>query len=92
MLDKKHPTKANKEYLKILYLAARESQSKVESIIAHLLEKGKDITVKNVEELLEINEEILRPKDVEIEAINLEDYDNLLLPNLPTEDNGGVYA
>ncbi len=92
MLDKKHPSKANKEYLKILYLAARESQSKIESIIAHLLENGKDITVKNVEELLEINEEILRPKDVEIEAINLEDYDNLLLPNLPAEDNGGVYA
>ena len=92
MIDKKHPTKVNKEYLKILHLAARESQSKVESIIAHLLEKGEDITVKNVEELLEINEEILRPKDVEIAAINLEDYDNLLFPNLPSGYNGGVYA
>ena len=92
MLDKKHPAKANKEYLKMLYLAARESQTKVESIIAHLLEKGKDITVKNVEELLEINEEILRTKDVEIDAIDLVQYDNQLLTDLSTGDNGGLYA
>jgi hypothetical protein len=88
LIERKHPTKANKEYLKILYLAARENQTKVEWIIAYLLEKEIEITEKKVEELLKKNEEeILRPKNAEIEAINLDEYDNLL-----SSFNGGIYA
>lgn len=88
LIERKHPTKANKEYLQILYLAARENQTKVEWIIAYLLEKEIDITEKKVEELLQkTEEEILRPKNAEIEAINLHEYDNLLFSY-----NGGIYA
>jgi len=78
VISKNHPSKANKEYLQILYLAARENQTKVEWIISGLLENEEDLTARKVKELLQDDQDIFKPKSVEIDAVNLNQYDNLL--------------
>ncbi len=86
ILQRRKPGKANKEYLGILYLAARENEQRVDRILLYLIENEEEISKKKVEELLgeEANENNIQ--QIKIEAVNLSRYDNLL------ENTGGIYA
>lgn len=46
------PARASREYLEILYLAARESESGVEAAIQRLLEEGRAIDAESVKEIV----------------------------------------
>ena len=78
-LERKHQSEraASKAYLKILHLAATEQEVAVDQILAHLIEKGEEITPDAVKALIEHV-----PADsfqkIEIEPVNLDEYDYLL--------------
>lgn len=79
MLEKINPRCSNKEYLRILYLAARENETKVDQIIGYLLEKEIEITAEKVKELLVSENEHMFLKEAKIEDIDLNLYDDLFL-------------
>jgi hypothetical protein len=86
ILEEKNPARSNKEYLGILYLAARENEAKVERILGCLLDEGEEITAGKVKELLTEDNELMLPGEAKIEAVDLKLYDKLLI------EAGVVYA
>jgi hypothetical protein len=67
-----------KHYLKILKLAARESETLVNESLRFLVRRGDDIDSETVEAMVESG---LRPPavtDVEVEQVDLTVYDQLL--------------
>ncbi len=72
------PLHATKTYLKILYLAARESERAVDKALGCLLGRGGGITVESVEALLPSEEALASLEDVTIAEVNLAVYDELL--------------
>jgi hypothetical protein len=82
------PARASREYLQILYLAARESESGVEGAIERLLEEGRAIDAKSVKEIVEKDD---GPDDMiralEIPEPDFEEY-NMLFETDMTLDLG----
>jgi len=72
------PHKASREYLSILYLAAKESESGVEDALRYMFEKEQVIIAKEVEKLLKAGLKITRFRDVEIQEVDLAIYDQLI--------------
>lgn len=77
-LNGKNPAKADKEYLRILYLASKESQSGVDDALRFLFDQEKDISSGSVDEMIVSDQAIPAVTDVVIEKINLNAYDELL--------------
>lgn len=80
------PARADKEYLKLLELAAREGESRVEDALRFLMETAPPsgsgtIHAKAVEELMKSGQEIPAVTDVDIPEVDLSCYD-MLLPAL----------
>jgi len=69
---------ANKEYLKILYIAFMEGESKVDTAIEELLTSGKRITSRVVEMLVKNMDENEKTPEVEVNDVDLKEYDTLL--------------
>lgn len=69
------PAKADKEYLKLLYLAAFESESGVEDALKQLLTSGAKITEDAVKEMLSKDDP---RRDVFVAEVDLCIYDRLL--------------
>jgi hypothetical protein len=72
---------ASKEYLQILNLAAKESESGVDDALRVLFEKEADISSHSVSLLLESHRttrSVPPATEVLVSAVNLESYDNLL--------------
>ncbi len=69
---------ANRQYVRILYCAAKEGQTVTEDAIRYLLEEDKEITELNVQHLIEQRNRIPSVKDVVVETNSLESYDSLL--------------
>jgi hypothetical protein len=65
-------------YVKILYLAARESETGVDRALQKLLRPGKRVSVKAVREYLEIEGEPEAPPEVTVDAPDLAAFDTLL--------------
>jgi hypothetical protein len=78
VLVETRPHKASREYLEILYLAARESESGVEDALRFLFDKDRKISPQEVEAILKSSEKISRITDVEIQDIDLNVYDLLM--------------
>jgi hypothetical protein len=75
---KKAENTANKEYLKILYLAARESESGVDTALKTLVKKGSAISFEAVEAFVKSSQ---RPEvfhECHVDKVNVEQYDALL--------------
>lgn len=73
--------KYEKQYLNILHLAAKESESRVEAAILHLLGNDQRISFEAVETLVasELPEETSnRVRDIMIGPINIQQYDQLI--------------
>ena len=69
---------ANRQYVRILYCAAKEGQAVVEDAIRYLLAQDKEITAVNVQHLIDQRSRIPSVKDVVVETNRLESYDALL--------------
>jgi len=69
--------RADKEYLQILYLAARESESAVDEALRALLAEDRPMTAKSVESLVGREEEIPTVTEVIVEEFDLSDFDDL---------------
>jgi len=77
-LKSHNPLHANKEYLKILYLAARESESGVDDALRYFFNREENLTAQKVEALIQSNRLIPSVTDIVIDKINLAGYDELL--------------
>ena len=79
---KKGEGRADREYLKILHLAASESESGVEAALALLFDFDADIDAETVKGLVDAGIELTAPRDVTIDEVDLTTYDQLLLPGV----------
>lgn len=69
---------AVKEYLKILFLAARESEARVDDILRDHLDRGHAVSWASVEAMLHSQQKILPATEVTIDEVDLSNYDALL--------------
>jgi len=79
LCERHDPTKASKEYLRILQLAALESESGVDDCLRLLINKEELISADNVEETFHSEKEPEAATDVEIDTVCLQGYDQLLM-------------
>lgn len=77
-LRRAHPSRAAKEYLGILYLAARENEAAVDYALRTLIEKEQPITIGAVEMIMGSLEQIPSPTQIIIAEVDLGAYDALL--------------
>jgi transposase len=77
-LKSSRPQRAVKDYLRILHLAALESETAVDSVLGHLIREEKPILPDEVEHLIETGQKLPSPREVEIQQVDLSLYDVLL--------------
>lgn len=77
-LKRENSLRANKEYVTILYIAAKEGELLVESAIRELLSNDKKISQESVKELIAVKNQFPKVTDVNIDNIILSEYDELL--------------
>jgi len=77
-LREKRPARASKEYLKILHLAAKETETGVDEALRLLFENGEPITLEAVKELQESNNKQTPHQEVNVDEVDLGKYDQLL--------------
>jgi len=73
------PSRANREYLQILELAAQEGESLVDDTLRVLGAKEEPISAEVVAASIEAREKIPPATAIEIDAVDLTSYDNLLV-------------
>jgi hypothetical protein len=73
------PSRGTKEYLKILDLAAKESEAGVDDALRWLMDQDQPISSDAVEVILVTNQRIPQITEVEIDEVDLGLYDNLLV-------------
>lgn len=76
-LREARPSRAVREYLRILELAAKESQTAVDEALRALLAQDRRITAEAVEEFVQRKEEVPAVTEVAVEAVHLESFDDL---------------
>ena len=77
-LHDNNPSQASKEYTRLLYLAARESEEGVNNALRLLFKIEEEITVDAVVCILEKSDKKETTREVSIDKIKLSDYDTLL--------------
>ena len=77
-LKSRYAGSADKQYLKILELAAKESESLVESAIGRLCELDQAVSFEAVEALVQSGQKLTAPTAVRVEDVDLSAYDQLL--------------
>jgi hypothetical protein len=77
-LKKSQPARAHKEYLNILYLAARENESAVDDALRYLIDTGRTITLEAVETIVNSKLKLAPLTEVSVAPVNLAAYDSLL--------------
>jgi len=78
-LREAQPLRGHKEYLGILYLAARQSETAVDEALRTLLASDRPVTREAVEELVQRAEDVPAVTEVTVEEVGLLDFDNLFL-------------
>jgi hypothetical protein len=78
VLKSQSPHSASREYLKILHLAAMESETGVDHVLRFLIDIEESISADSVEELLHSGKDLPLPTDVVVEQVDLSSYDRLL--------------
>jgi len=79
-LTEKRPSKAVKDYLGILHLAARRNEAMVDYAIGTLIDKDRLITIEAVSGIIDSLDQIPSPAEVSIDKVDLGVYDALLHP------------
>jgi hypothetical protein len=77
-LKSQYADSADKQYLNILELAARESESLVELAIGRLVELDRAMSFEAVEALVQSGQALSAPTAVRVDEVNLSAYDQLL--------------
>jgi hypothetical protein len=77
-LHEAQPERGHKEYLGILYLAARQSETAVDEALRTLLDSDRPVTRAAVEELVYRAEKVPAVTDVIVEEVDLLGFDDLL--------------
>ncbi len=77
-LKQSHGAGAVKAYLRILHLAAQETESGVDDALRWLLDTGRSITAEAVEQFVRRGERIDPPTEVTVEPADVSSYDDLL--------------
>lgn len=77
-LKRSHPSRSAKEYLGILHLAAKESESAVDYALRTLIENEQHITIEAVETIIDSLDQIPSPMQITIPEVDLGAYDALL--------------
>jgi hypothetical protein len=77
-LVRHNPNTANKKYLEILSLSAKESEAGVEDALYHLLDDNNLISTEAVKAILEAKAPVSISTDVAIDEIDLSIYDAFL--------------
>ena len=77
-LKRTSPCRAAKEYLGILYLAARESEAQVDHILQTLLDREMPLSAAVVKQQLQAAEQAPRVTEISIADVELASYDALL--------------
>lgn len=77
-LKRQTPARGHKEYLKILQLAARETEAGVNDALRVLLDQEQPIEAGTVEAMVRSAQEIPSITDVLVDAVDLTTYDQLL--------------
>jgi hypothetical protein len=78
VLLEQQPQRAAKEYLGILHLAARETESGVEAVLVRLLAEGRPLAAMAVAEELHKSDKQFSPTEVTVGPVDLASYDALL--------------
>jgi hypothetical protein len=81
---------ADKQYLKILELAARENQALVEAAIGRLCELDQAMSFEAVEALVVCGQQLPAATAVRVEAVDLSAYDRLLSVESSAMSPGGL--
>lgn len=76
VLEQRLGARASREYLRILELAAKESETKVDEALHHLLEEGGSVTADLLEQALR-TEPAMSRREVKIDAVDLRRFDEL---------------
>ena len=84
-------SKADKRYLDILYLAAREGESLVDNALRYLIETGEALKAERVSEIVASGREIPPPTQIEIDDVELGDYDGLFSSWTAENENEFVF-
>jgi len=88
-LKENHALKvASRQYLRILHLAATESETGVEAALKELFGKGQQISFEAVKEKLLSDNQICSERQVEIAEVDLGTYDDLLESSRKEVANG----
>lgn len=77
-LKERHPSRAGREYLRILLLAAKETEAGVDEALRTLIDEEKAVNLESVEAQLISLAEPFSVREVKIDAVNLFAYDALL--------------
>lgn len=77
-LAAQQPQRADREYLKLLHLAARESETAVQEALRALLDGEQPLCVAAVERLVRSGQCLAPPTEVLVEPVDLRAYDALL--------------
>ena len=72
------PARGHKTYLRILYLAARENEAAVNEALRRLIDQDAPISFEVVAAIVTHESDLFPPRDVQIDAVDLADYDQLL--------------
>lgn len=78
VLKSQAPHSASREYLKILHLAAMESETGVDQVLRVMIDTEEPISADSAEELLHSGKALPLPTDVVVEQVDLSSYDRLL--------------
>ncbi|RPJ51897.1 MAG: IS21 family transposase [Methanobacteriota archaeon] len=77
-LRRRHPSRAAKEYLEILHLAARENEAAVDDALRTLLDKELPVSLESVEKIVGCPGGIPWPAQIVVREVDLAAYDELL--------------
>lgn len=78
VLKKQSEPRADREYLAVLYLAARETEAGVEAALKLLIDESSEISAAIVEEMLAEAQKLESPREVAVDDVDLATYDALL--------------
>jgi hypothetical protein len=82
LLCRQNQRRAAKEYLQILYLAAKETETGVNEALRWLVRHGESISAAEVKKIISAGRDIPPVTAVEVSRINLVLYDGLLSPEV----------
>ena len=77
-LKERRSSKAAKEYLGILHLAARRNEAMVDYALGILIDEEEAISIESIERIINSFDQMPSPADVTIETVDLGVYDALL--------------